>query len=234
MSDICLLVNVHGLLEHIAVVSTSVVYLRKRRARNHSRANGSLEEQTLAYLETNGATSVHQLYGALRASNAWLTEEHATDLVWRLVDQRKADLKDMPPTVDSLQHYLRLWERNLWFYTSLALSFATMAAIYVLPASFPFVVLRWVLGSLFIIFIPGYVAVEALFPRVHDSDWVERFAYSVGASLAFVTLIGLLLNSSWGIRVTPVVVSLTVFTIALSLVALGRRYRLSARTFAVA
>jgi uncharacterized membrane protein len=41
-------------------------------------------------------------------------------------------------------------------------------------------------------------------------------------------LIGLLLNyTPWGIRLTPIVISLIIFTIGLSLVALGREYRLS-------
>jgi len=38
-------------------------------------------------------------------------------------------------------------------------------AIYAVPSEFPFVALRWVLGSVFVLFIPGYVTVEALFPK---------------------------------------------------------------------
>jgi len=92
----------------------------------------------------------------------------------------------------------------------------------------PLVAIRWVLGSLFVLFIPGYVTVEALFPKGRELDTIERFALSVGLSLALVPLVGLLLNyTPWGIRLNPIVVSLTLLTVGLAVVALAREYRLS-------
>lgn len=182
----------------------------------------------MAYLSKNGAASVAQLHDALRVRNPSLTEDEATDLVWRLAEQGKAELEDVPPPTKSLREYLGFWERNLWFYLALAVSFATVIVIYAVPADFPFVAARWVLGSLFVLFIPGYVTVEALFPKGRELDGIERFALSVGLSLALVPLIGLLLNyTPWGIRLTPIVISLTIFTVGLSLVALGREFRFS-------
>jgi uncharacterized membrane protein len=80
----------------------------------------------------------------------------------------------------------------------------------------------------FVLFVPGYVTVEALFPKGRDLDRIERFALSVGLSLALVPLIGLLLNyTPWGIRLTPIVISLSSFTVGMALVALARQYRMS-------
>ena len=88
--------------------------------------------------------------------------------------------------------------------------------------------IRWVLGSLFVLFIPGYVTVEALFPKGRELDTIERFALSVGLSLALVPLVGLLLNyTPWGIRLNPIVLSLTLLTVGLAMVALAREYRFS-------
>jgi uncharacterized membrane protein len=88
--------------------------------------------------------------------------------------------------------------------------------IYVVPPDFPYVVLRSVLGSVFALFIPGYVPVEGLFPKGQELDSIERFAPSVGLSLALISLVGLLLNySPWGIRLTPIVISLIILTIGL-------------------
>jgi uncharacterized membrane protein len=146
-----------------------------------------------------------------------------------LAEQGKAELEDAPPATKSVREYLEHWERNLWFYFALAVSFVTVIVIYVLPDVFPLVIGRWILGSVFVLFIPGYVTVEALFPKGRDLDAIERFALSVGLSLALVPLIGLLLNyTPWGIRLTPIVISLTIFTLGISLAAFGRRYRLSA------
>ena len=150
------------------------------------------------------------------------------DLVWRLKEQGKVDLEDAPPASRSLAEYLRFWERNLWLYASLAVSFATVFMIYAMPSEFPLVALRWIFGSVFVLFIPGYVTVEALFPKGRELDSIERFALSVGLSLALVPLVGLLLNyTPWGIRLTPIVISLTVLTVGLAVIALARQYRTS-------
>lgn len=172
--------------------------------------------------------SVEKLYTALRMKDPSLTEGGLTDLVWRMVERGQADVEDIPPATKSLRHYLRFWERNLGLYVSVAVSLATVLVIYTLPPDFPLVVIRWVLGSLFVLLIPGYVTVEALFPKRRDLDGIERFALSVGLSLALVPLTGLLLNyTPWGVRLDPIVVSLTILTIGLTLVALGRRFRMS-------
>jgi len=137
-------------------------------------------------------------------------------------------LEDIPLAIGSLVDYLRLWERNLWFYGSLALSLATVLIIYLAPSEFPLVILRWIFGSAFVLFIPGYVTVEALFTEERQLDSIERFALSVGLSLALVPLVGLLLNyTPWGIRLNPIVISLTILTVGLAMIAVTRRYESS-------
>lgn len=179
-------------------------------------------------MEKNATASVQELHDALIVRNPSLTRAEVADLVQRLAEQNKVALEDIPPATKSLTEYLRLWERNLWLYVVLVISFATVLVIYVLPSEFPFVAIRWVLGSVFVLFIPGYVTVEALFPRGRELDSIERFALSVGLSLALVPLVGLLLNyTPWGIRLTPIVISLTILTVGLAVIALARQYRIS-------
>ena len=194
--------------------------------------DGRLDELALGYLRKNGSASVRQLYDALKVTRRSLTEVEATDLVSRLVDRGEADVEDIPPATKSVREYLRSWERNLTLYLSLTVSLGTLLVVYAFPDDFPLVVFRWVLGSLFVLFIPGYVAVEALFPKGRELDGIERLALSVGLSLALVPLVGLLLNyTPWGIRLDPIMISLTTLTIGLALVAFGRRFRLSVERF---
>ena len=191
-----------------------------------------LEELALAYLRKNGSADVKQLYDALKATRRSLTEAEATDLVWRLVEKGQVNAEDVPPATKSVLEYLRFWERSLTLYLSMAVSLATLLVVYAFPDDFPFVVLRWVLGSVFVLFIPGYVAVEALFPKGRELDGIERLALSVGLSLALVPLVGLLLNyTPWGIRLDPIMISLTTLTIGLALVAFARRFRSSVERF---
>lgn len=137
--------------------------------------------------------------------------------------------------------------------------------------------LRVIFGLGFVLFLPGYALIAALFPEkssevtpeddetrteataetepkpspvpgteaadadssqpsdhgahTHQQgiDGIERVALSFGLSIAIVPLIGLLLNfTPWGIRLTPVALSVAVFTLASVAVAAQRRHELPA------
>ena len=60
--------------------------------------------------------------------------------------------------------------------------------------------LRIIIGLPFILFIPGYILVFALFPTKKSVDIIERIALSFGLSIAIVPLIGLGLNYKSFIR----------------------------------
>ena len=107
--------------------------------------------------------------------------------------------------------------------------------------------LRILLGLPFVLFLPGYAFIAALFPeagepptaesvdspeaqsRLRDRgiDGIERVALSFGLSIAIVPLIGLVLNfTPWGITLVPILLSVSGFTIACALIAYGRRLQI--------
>jgi uncharacterized membrane protein len=87
--------------------------------------------------------------------------------------------------------------------------------------------IRILLGLPLVLFLPGYSLIAALFPRKADLDGLERTALSFGLSIAVVPLLGLALNyTPFGIRLSPVLVVLSVFTIALAVVAYIRRSKI--------
>ena len=106
--------------------------------------------------------------------------------------------------------------------------------------------LRVVVGLPFLLFVPGYAIVSALFPErattVADSpaesgqeptetvsgiDEIERVALSFGTSIAVVPLVGFALNfTPFGIRLTPIMASLTVVVVFACVVAASRRWAL--------
>ncbi|AAL80934.1 DUF1616 domain-containing protein [Pyrococcus furiosus DSM 3638] len=93
-----------------------------------------------------------------------------------------------------------------------------------LIAFYPDSLLRKVLGLAFVLFFPGYVFITALFPERKELDNLERLALSIGLSIAIVPLIGLGLNyTPWGIRLVPILVSLTVFNLIFAIAAIYRR-----------
>lgn len=86
--------------------------------------------------------------------------------------------------------------------------------------------LRVLLGLPFILFIPGYILVFALFPTRktdHGIDTLERLVLSFGLSIAVVPLLGLLLNyTPWGIRLEPILASLLIFILCIGLLGMYR------------
>jgi len=86
--------------------------------------------------------------------------------------------------------------------------------------------LRIILGLPFILFIPGYTLIFALFPtKKMDKgiDIIERIALSFGLSIAVVPLIGLALNyTPWGIRLEPILFSIFLFIISIGAIAIYR------------
>jgi uncharacterized membrane protein len=88
--------------------------------------------------------------------------------------------------------------------------------------------LRIILALPLILFIPGYVLLAALFPDSNDIDTIERIVLSIGTSIVITPLIGLCLNfTSWGIRLDPLIISLTAVIIVLVIIAVIRRTRTS-------
>ena len=84
--------------------------------------------------------------------------------------------------------------------------------------------IRTALGLPMVLFLPGYALIAALFPAKDDLDGIERVALSFGLSIAVVPLIGLGLNyTPWGIRLLPILVALSVFTILMCAIAVVRR-----------
>lgn len=110
--------------------------------------------------------------------------------------------------------------------------------------------IRAFVGLVFVLFPPGYAFIAALFPEdtptestvdtaspdEKDSrlprpgsgiDGLERVALSFGTSIAIVPLIGLILNfTPWGIRLVPVLLSLSAFTLCMIGIGAVRRNQL--------
>ncbi|ABN58328.1 MULTISPECIES: DUF1616 domain-containing protein [Methanoculleus] len=111
--------------------------------------------------------------------------------------------------------------------TVVAVTVAALACVYVPVLNESF--LRILLGVTMVLFIPGYALIAALFPARGDLDGIERVALSFGLSIAVSPLIGFALNyTPWGIRLDPILVSLTLFTLAMTLIAWYRRLLLPA------
>ena len=85
------------------------------------------------------------------------------------------------------------------------------------------IVLRIIFGLPILLFYPGFTFLGALFPNNIHLDGINRIVFSFGLSLAIGPLIGLSLNyTPWGIRLLPILISLFIFILTMSIIALYR------------
>ena len=129
-----------------------------------------------------------------------------------------------------------------WYWITIATTLAALVSVFLIPENaHPIVIVRYTLGAIFILWLPGYAFIKALFPQhlpfskglAHtletsekNIDTIETIALSFGMSLALVPIVGLLLNyTPWGIRLTPITLSLTALTLIFATAAILREYQ---------
>ena len=161
----------------------------------------------------------------LLQSEQTIRRQEILDAVMELQRQGRITLKQ--PKIQSdftLTEYI-LSAKGHWYWAIIALSAATALLVFTIPENaYPIVYSRHILGSIFVLWLPGYSLIKALFPT-KKMDNVERIALSVGMSLASVSIVGLLLNyTPWGIRVTSITLSLLALTVTFSTAALIREH----------
>ncbi len=149
--------------------------------------------------------------------------KEATKAVYIEWKKGTLDLTEAKPS-SSLASYLFNLE-NMWFWGTTILVAFTMLVVFTVDSTVLLYV-RYVLGGIFILFLPGFMLVSVLYPRGREIDELERVALSIGLSLAIVPLVGLVLNyTPWGITLTPIMISLAFFSEALAFSAFVRKYQ---------
>lgn len=152
-----------------------------------------------------------------------LSEDDVSKTVYILWKKGYIDIIDEDTPKNFLKYIYHI--EGIWFHVVTTLIIVTLILVY-MAYSPPLIYFRYVLGSLFVLYLPGYALIEALYPRGDELEPLERLALSIGLSLALVPLVGLVLNyTPWGIRLTPIVTSLAILTEALIIYSLYRKYQ---------
>ena len=155
----------------------------------------------------------------------------------RLEEENKIHfVKKIPAQPTAVGNYL-FSTKSLWFWLSIIVSMATAVSVFTVPGNaYPLTYVRQTLGTIFVLFLPGYTFLKLLYPSKvpittssEDLDRVERVALSIGLSIALTAIVGLILNySPWGIRLGPITLSLLVSTVVFATAGLIREYQAKA------
>jgi len=197
-------------------------------------AEDELDQQIIHTVETAKPESVQQLVDQVQALSSRPKQE-ILNRIMHLEQEEKIHFKPpQTPTPTKFSSYLRS-NHAVWYWITITLTLATMLVVFVVPENdFPLIYVRYVLGIIFVLWLPGYAFIKALFPKQlplrtsdKDLDTIERIALSLGMSIALVPIVGLLLNyTPWGIRLTPIILSLTALTLAFATTAIAREYQI--------
>jgi hypothetical protein len=163
-----------------------------------------------------------------------ISEKEIFEAILTLQTQGKIKLENpLLPTSTKLGTYLKT-EQAFWYWATIATATITAVIVFMVPENLiPLSYVRIVLGAIFILWLPGYTFIRALFPQneptktnAKNLDAIERISLSLGMSLALAPLVGLVLNfTAWGIRLAPVVLSLLALTLVFASVALVREQK---------
>ena len=194
-----------------------------------------VDEFIIRTVEKKKPNTVKELVDLVKEKSK-LPQEKIMEQVLNLQSEGKLTFKDNPTPLPTTAGGYLLSNRALWFWITTILVTGAAVSVFTIPEdAFPMVYARYFLGSLFVLFLPGYSFIKTLFPkqvpfktRSEELDNIERIALSIGMSLALVPLTGLLLNyTPWGIRTTPITLSLLALTTAFSAAAIIREYQMS-------
>ena len=163
------------------------------------------------------------------------------DHILKLQNEGKIKLTKQPTAVPTEFSLYLVTEQALWYWITIATAVVTAATVFAIPEDFyPWVYIRYVLGTIFVLWLPGYTFIKTLFPAElpiklstktsnENLDTIERIALSIGMSLALVPIAGLLLNyTPWGIRQTPIVLSLLTLTVIFATAGILREHQAKA------
>ena len=149
-------------------------------------------------------------------------EDAARDL-YRLSSRGLIRFVDPSPPSGFMGYAFSLYA--LWFWVMVGFMALLAYSMFLMPQVYPLIYLRYLVGVVFVLYVPGYVLIEALYPKADELERLDRFGLDVGLSLALVPLVGLVLNyTPWGIRLDPVYASLILLTSALGFYAVYRKY----------
>jgi hypothetical protein len=197
------------------------------------RMTDALTQDIIQIIKEEKPNNVRQLEVLLQ-QKLKLPKSQVLNIILKLQEQGEIELmRQPPPTSPNLASYLRT-NQALWYWITIALATLTLAAVFFIPKSLvPWIYIRNTVGVVFVLWLPGFTLIKALFPIkvpftiANDKlATVERIGLSLGMSLTLVPIVVLLLNSTpWGIDLSPIVFSLFTIVVIFATVAVIREHQ---------
>jgi hypothetical protein len=186
----------------------------------------SMKNSIINILEKQKPKTIMQLKNNLPPEQAGISQQDLTYLLIELENEGKIKLNKKTAQLSPISSPAA--SLPLWYWGSMIVTTLLVITVFFPVISYSFPILRAVLGLVFLLFLPGFVLVKAIYPKTvpvkamsHEIDRIERFVLSIGLSLALISIVGLVLYyTPFGLNEVPLVFVLVILTIILSDIAL--------------
>jgi hypothetical protein len=188
-----------------------------------NKADSSTYEEVVRLIEDHDHESKNQLVELVKKKFV-LSEKEITEILAKLEQEGTIHSTSIGVSMSQRLGSKFLSRIALWYWAVVALGLTTGIAAFTIPEdTYPLVIVRYFLGSFFVLFLPGYSLIKAVFPLKKELEIMERVALSLGLSLAIVPTTVFILNyTPWGIQPTPIIITLLAITLVLATTAMIR------------
>ncbi len=195
----------------------------------------SIKNEILTIITKEKPESTEQLI-TLIAEEYNLSKQEIIAILLELEEENKLNFTRMlPSTPTTVRAYLSS-KKASWYSVVFVLAFTTTATVFLIPQEvYPTVYPRAFLAVVFVVLLPGYAFLKAMFPsgNVLGTDsptmgFTEKSVLSIVISFILTSVTALILNfTPWGITLTSITICLLALTLVLSTVAIFREYERS-------
>jgi len=200
-------------------------------------SNNSIEkklvETIIQIIEEMKPQSVKQLTSFVE-ERLPVPEQRIVETILKLQSAGRIKLLEKQPLASPrLVTYLKT-KHALWYWLTMGLAITAFAVVFTIPeGSYPWIYIRNGLGTILVLWLPGYAFTKALFPPKPPIEASEKslekivqIALSFGISLALVPMVGLLLYYlPWGMQLTTTVPSLLALTMLFATAGIKREHQ---------
>jgi hypothetical protein len=186
----------------------------------------NVEMTILQMVQDDNPKTVEHLTAVL-GKKLHLPKNTIMNFVLQLQQEGKITFQEDSTVPQRINAYLQT-KASLWYWATVYLTLLSVIVVFSLPGY-----IRYVVGSVFVLGLPGYSLVRALFPRkstesdkTHNLDGLTTFSFTITLSIAVISVVGLVLNyTPLGVRLSTVVFILSSLSIFFATVALVRENR---------
>jgi uncharacterized membrane protein len=118
----------------------------------------SLEKEIIKLIERKGKVTFNELL------NCFNNKEEIIKALNKLEEDEKITIETYLPKETSFVEYLKDLSYTLWFYLTILVIILTNLFVFIIPNVYPYNIFRWIFLAIFIVYLPGFTIIEALFP----------------------------------------------------------------------